>query len=337
MNFSQEFAFIMALANRHGRSREDSFNSPFEAPPSKKGDQDDEDDDEDDDQAASTPQADEAGAADEAGGSDEGALTVRVKTLAGDLISVELDAGATVAHLKTAIAAARPEFPVEQQRIVRFDNDESGTFRVLEDARTLGSYKLGGDAYTVDMVMAEPAFTDEQIAAVLRALEADRADEVARLLDESRDGVLRLVDKELRSEHASTLARALASNATITRVDLSTNMIGGGGAHALAHALRGNTTVASVNLFCCSVQDAGAEAFAAALRENATLESLNLGLCAITDTGLCALRDALRDGNTSLRELTLTGNACGAEGAKALKEIAAASQKNAAAAASAAL
>ena len=73
-----------------------------------------------------------------------------------------------------------------------------------------------------------------------------------------------------------SLATELASNTTVTDLDLSGQTIGDEGAIALAAALRANTTLEAIDLSMASIGSKGASALLDALEVNQTLVCLDM-------------------------------------------------------------
>ena len=116
---------------------------------------------------------------------------------------------------------------------------------------------------------------------------------------------------------ASTLARALQSNSTLTYLDLNFHRISHSGAAALGEALRSNCTLTQLYLNSNEISDSGAAALGEALRSNCTLTRLHLTENRIGASGADALGKALQS-NRALTHLDLEGNLIGDSGAEAL-------------------
>ena len=116
---------------------------------------------------------------------------------------------------------------------------------------------------------------------------------------------------------ASSLARALRSNRSLTYLDLSFNEIGKAGAAALGEALQSNCTLS--HLFLCSnaIGDSGTASLGEGLQSNCSLSRLYLTENGIGDTGAEALGKAMQS-NRSLTHLNLQVNLIGDLGAAAL-------------------
>ena len=68
-------------------------------------------------------------------------IVMYVKSLAGDLLEIEVRADAQVSELKSAIASLRSDFPVHEQRLaVMPDYPHSDAHVILENQRSLSSY-----------------------------------------------------------------------------------------------------------------------------------------------------------------------------------------------------
>ena len=116
---------------------------------------------------------------------------------------------------------------------------------------------------------------------------------------------------------ASSLARALRSNRSLTYLDLSFNEVGKAGAAALGEALQSNCTLS--HLFLCSnaIGDSGTAPLGEGLQSNCSLSRLYLTENGIGDPGAEALGKAMQS-NHSLTHLNLQVNLIGDLGAAAL-------------------
>ena len=116
---------------------------------------------------------------------------------------------------------------------------------------------------------------------------------------------------------ASSLARALRSNRSLTYLDVSFNEIGKAGAAALAEALQTNCTLS--HLFLCgnAIGDSGTASLGEGLKSNCTLTRLYVTENGIGDLGAEALEKAMQS-NRSLTHLNLRVNLIGDLGAAAL-------------------
>ena len=116
---------------------------------------------------------------------------------------------------------------------------------------------------------------------------------------------------------ASSLARALRSNRSLTYLDFSFNEIGKAGAAALGEALQSNCTLS--HLFLCSnaIGDSGTASLGEGLKSNCSLSRLYLTENGIGDPAAEALGKAMQS-NRSLTHLNLQVNLIGDLGAAAL-------------------
>jgi Ran GTPase-activating protein (RanGAP) involved in mRNA processing and transport len=122
------------------------------------------------------------------------------------------------------------------------------------------------------------------------------------------DSTLKILDlssQKLNAQGIRQLVNALASNTTLTSLDVGNNQIGDEGAKALA----ANATLTSLDVWSNQIGDEGAKALAT----NATLASLKVRYNQIGDEGAKALA-----ANATLTSLNIGNNLIGAEGAKAL-------------------
>ena len=118
---------------------------------------------------------------------------------------------------------------------------------------------------------------------------------------------------------ARAIAEAIKHHPNIYELDLSGHNIGDEGAIHLADALRSNTVLKILDLYRNHIGDEGARAIADALHSNSVLVKLVIGNQRIGNKGAPAFADALeRDDDPALRELNLSKNRIGAEGAAAL-------------------
>ncbi len=119
---------------------------------------------------------------------------------------------------------------------------------------------------------------------------------------------LQLRKVQFEEEEIESLAKMLASNATLTTLDLSGAGISSSGAMLLAQVLtKDNTSLARLDLTYCDIADVGAEHLANMLKTNTPLESLDLCDNNITSMGITHLAEALKH-NTTLKVLRLDGN-----------------------------
>eukprot|EP00659_Diplonema_papillatum_P021611 gene21611-33253_t len=102
---------------------------------------------------------------------------------------------------------------------------------------------------------------------------------------------------------------AIAKLTAVQKVNLAGNMIGPPGAKALAECLMVNKTLEKLSLFHNEIGNAGAVAVAEALTVNRTLHSLNLRENKITNQGVSALvKSVEKDVNPTLMVLCLRNN-----------------------------
>jgi Ran GTPase-activating protein (RanGAP) involved in mRNA processing and transport len=134
--------------------------------------------------------------------------------------------------------------------------------------------------------------------------------------------VLQLQGNYLGPEGAESLASALGTNVSLTRLDLRSCQIRDAGAVSLAAVLKTHTSITDLNLDNNRIRAAGAMSLAAALQHNTTLTALALGTHPfgldwehnkdlyqnrIDLNGAAELADVLK-GRTPLRRLDLRGN-----------------------------
>ena len=128
---------------------------------------------------------------------------------------------------------------------------------------------------------------------------------------------MNLLGNGIGDSGAAALAKAVEINSTLTQLYLSRNRIGHSGAAALAKAVEINSTLTELDLFGNEIGDSGAAALAKALEINSTLTELDLFGNEIGDSGAAALAKAVEI-NSTLTELNLFGNEIGDSGAAAL-------------------
>ena len=130
---------------------------------------------------------------------------------------------------------------------------------------------------------------------------------------------LDLSGRQLGSEQAQALARAIKVNETVTAIYLERNQIGDAGAQALAEAIKVNKTVTLFFLYANQIGDAGAQALAEAIKVNETVTEIALFDNQIGDAGAQALAEAMKV-NTTVTKIYLFNNQIGDAGAQALAE-----------------
>ncbi|XP_068700180.1 NLR family CARD domain-containing protein 3-like isoform X2 [Montipora foliosa] len=123
--------------------------------------------------------------------------------------------------------------------------------------------------------------------------------------------------QQIGDSGAAILAHAMATNTTVTELDLLGNGIGDSGAAALAEAVEINSTLTHLYLSGNGISDPGAAALAKAVEINSTLTHLNLFDNRIGDSGAAALAKAVEI-NSTLTDLDLSYNGIGDSGAAAL-------------------
>jgi Ran GTPase-activating protein (RanGAP) involved in mRNA processing and transport len=147
------------------------------------------------------------------------------------------------------------------------------------------------------------------------------ADAISKVVSANRAGIrlvhahgeLDLSSKAFR-EHAEILSEDLATNTTVTVLNLGSNWIYDDGVVHIANTLaKKNHTLVEIRLSDNGIAARGALALASVLRENATLQVLDLSNNFIGDGGARALFPALKR-NTSLTKLALGSNGFGIGG-----------------------
>ncbi|XP_051763850.1 NACHT, LRR and PYD domains-containing protein 12-like isoform X22 [Ctenopharyngodon idella] len=130
---------------------------------------------------------------------------------------------------------------------------------------------------------------------------------------------LKLFDCNITAEGCAALASALRSNSLLRELDLTGNIIGGGGLTLLSDGLKDpHCKLEKLWLFDCNITAEGCAALASALRSNSHLRELNLSGNIIGDGGLTLLSDGLKDPHCKLEKLRLWGCNITAEGCAVL-------------------
>ncbi|XP_051763942.1 NACHT, LRR and PYD domains-containing protein 12-like isoform X31 [Ctenopharyngodon idella] len=130
---------------------------------------------------------------------------------------------------------------------------------------------------------------------------------------------LKLFDCNITAEGCAALASALRSNSLLRELDLTGNIIGGGGLTLLSDGLKDpHCKLEKLWLFDCNITAEGCAALASALRSNSHLRELNLSGNIIGDGGLTLLSDGLKDPHCKLEKLRLEDCNITAEGCAAL-------------------
>jgi Ran GTPase-activating protein (RanGAP) involved in mRNA processing and transport len=126
-------------------------------------------------------------------------------------------------------------------------------------------------------------------------------------------GELDLTSKMWHWDLVKVLSEELATNTSVTALNLRSNGIIDEGAVLISEALGKNRALLKIGLSSNSIGDSGALALAAALRENTTLQGLDLTYNDITDHGVASLAASLKI-NKSLTKLALRNNRFGNDG-----------------------
>ena len=116
---------------------------------------------------------------------------------------------------------------------------------------------------------------------------------------------LDLGDSDVTDAGMTSIAKLVAANTGITKLDLSGNRnVGTSGWRDLAHALKTNTEILTLSLDYNKLGDDDLSVLIEGLRENKTLQSLDLESNKITDDGAAMILDLLSV-NTTLCDVTL--------------------------------
>ncbi|XP_051764047.1 NACHT, LRR and PYD domains-containing protein 12-like isoform X43 [Ctenopharyngodon idella] len=130
---------------------------------------------------------------------------------------------------------------------------------------------------------------------------------------------LRLEDCNITAEGCAALASALRSNSHLRELDLTDNIIGGGGLTLLSDGLKDpHCKLEKLRLEDCNITAEGCAALASALRSNSHLRELDLTDNIIGGGGLTLLSDGLKDPHCKLEKLRLEDCNITAEGCAAL-------------------
>ena len=115
------------------------------------------------------------------------------------------------------------------------------------------------------------------------------------------------------------LSEALKTNTTLSELGLERNKIGDEGAGAISEILKTNTTLTELDLGHNKIGDEGAGAISKTLETNATLTTLNLSWNKIGDEGAGAISKTLK-ANITLTTLNLSFNSIGNAGVEVISE-----------------
>ncbi|GAB1607242.1 ran GTPase-activating protein 1-like isoform X1 [Argonauta hians] len=119
----------------------------------------------------------------------------------------------------------------------------------------------------------------------------------------------------LENEGAEALAKAFKTIGTLERIEMPQNGIRHKGILALAKAFASNPSIKILNLNDNIFSENGSQAMAEALPNLQELEVINFGDCLLKTGGAKAIGESLRDSHSSLKQLILSGNEIGRDGA----------------------
>lgn len=125
------------------------------------------------------------------------------------------------------------------------------------------------------------------------------------------------INRRLDDDDVCAIATALATNTSVTRINVEGNCICARGAQALAEALATNTSVVSVDLSRNLIGDGGASAVATMLAANKCITYIDMSINGINVDGIRALATALVI-NTSVIAISLAWNSITVAGMHAL-------------------
>lgn len=120
------------------------------------------------------------------------------------------------------------------------------------------------------------------------------------------------------SQTVGVLASGLATNTTLTQLNMTSNWLGHCGLEAFCGALCANTTLTELNLTDNMLGQADGQLLPGVLRRNSTLTSLDIGFNELGHGGSVALAAALAGEATSLTSLDLRNNGLGDVDGRAL-------------------
>jgi Ran GTPase-activating protein (RanGAP) involved in mRNA processing and transport len=157
-----------------------------------------------------------------------------------------------------------------------------------------------------------------KLSLVAKNIDAEQAKQLSReLASDTHLKFLNLNGNIIGDQGVVEIANALCSNASLETLYLASNRIGDVGMTALAQALTQNTSLVSLMVALNVIGTGGLAAFADVLTVNSVLTLLWLDNCLIDDQGTAILADSLKT-NATLATLSLANNCIGDEGAKAL-------------------
>ena len=119
---------------------------------------------------------------------------------------------------------------------------------------------------------------------------------------------------------AAEIAEYVKDSGTLTKLNLSSNVLGAEGGKAIAEALKVNAVLTNLDVQYNEISTEGAKAFAEALRVNAVLTTLNIDGNGIGNEGAKAFANALTVSRV-LTTLNININHIGSEGAMAIAEM----------------
>ncbi|NXG27294.1 DRC5 protein, partial [Dromaius novaehollandiae] len=151
---------------------------------------------------------------------------------------------------------------------------------------------------------------------------------VGKLINRSKLEILDLCNNQIRHLGAQALARALASNSTLTSLNLRLNCVEDEGGQAIGRALLTNTTLKSIHLGSNELSEPTAMLFSQVLAQNSTLTSINFSCNHIGLDGGKQLLQGLMD-NKILTEFDLRLAEVGQESEYLINQILRANQERA--------
>ena len=138
---------------------------------------------------------------------------------------------------------------------------------------------------------------------------------------------LELFGNAIGSEGAVAFADMLATNKSLTKLNMRVCSIQGKGAVCLAKAMEKNSSVTEFDISYNPIGSEGAVAFAGMLTTNKSLAELSMSKCNIQSSDSVHLAKALEENTaTQLQTLVLWGNPIGSEGAVAFADMLAANK-----------
>ena len=198
-----------------------------------------------------------------------------------------------------------------------------------EAAGALARYVQSPSCSISDLVLSHADVDDSEVLGFTEALKTNRSltslNMSNNLLGNSES--LNIVQPDLLTG-GEAIAEMLTVNNTLTKLDLSWNLLRMNSAVDIGQSLSSNTGLRELNLAYNAFGNAGAQAIGNALLSNNCLEILNLANNNVPSEGAFVLAGALQS-NMTLREMILDGNPLGSFGGRTLLQAVAESPNRA--------